>query len=199
MLRGRKVPQYAIWRKAVVVWIGNDLTRRMTPDEWGPFGQWKADLEATKRYVPSVSARDDFVTGAGWQAYLAGLSTAEGCFLVQRNGSPRFAIHLRADDAQLLRGLRNLSGLGRVYGPYARREGDRNPSVRWQVFSTRDAELLVDLFERFPPGGRKMLDFSIWKHAVFERLAGPSWNRTRVDRVRTELVELRQYSGRYRT
>lgn len=194
ILRGHKAPQYLIWRDAVAAWIGDDITGRRKPDEWGPFAHWKRGLESAKRYVPSAITHGTPAIAPGWEPYLAGFITAEGHFAVEEPGRARLTIHLRADDAPLLRQLRDACGLGRVSGPHKPGGLAKHPTVAWITGSNADTLAMVELLECFPPAGRKRLEFEIWKQAVLERAVGHAWGRERVALIRQMLMELRTYA-----
>jgi hypothetical protein len=191
-LRGRKAVQYGIWRRAVLAWIAGDATSCRKPGDWGPFAGWKAELKEAKRFRPNAAtARNGRDERAIPNAFLSGLITADGSFSVTDEGQPRMTIRLRADDAALLRALQGSTDLGRVYGPYRSRSG--NPGVQWCVLSNADTAELVDLLDQTPLGGRKCIEYLIWREAVFERAQGPTWRRAQVAMVQTELRAARRY------
>lgn len=193
--RGRKATAYEPWRTSVIRWVGDDATKRLTPADWAEFPEWKAEIQRANQYEPSTfsSTASSRRRWEHWQAYLAGFITAEAHFAVERKGSPRFVLRLRADDHALLEDLRFKTGVGRVYGPYERSGLAQHPVVQWQVFSAADTMALVDLLECWSPGGRKGLEFHVWKHAVFERAVVRGWNRERVALVRERLMALRRF------
>jgi LAGLIDADG endonuclease len=189
-LIGRKADSYVLWREAVLSWVGSDPRLRVPNRRWGQFPAWKQDLSRVKRFAPEKPlVRRPSSEGS----FLAGLATAEGYFSVQSNGAARFAMHMRADDAPMLRWFQKKTGLGKVSKPAPPSGNARHPSVTWNVVSHADTLTLASLFESFQPGGRKLLEFLIWRGAVIERSHGSGWSRERVEAVRQHLRELRIY------
>lgn len=189
-LVGRKAAAYGPWRAAVLRW---SASKRLTPGDWDAFPEWKRQLEHANSYRP-VDAGRVRLPENGWLPYLAGLVTAEGHFCIDQRGSPRLVVRMRDDDAALLHGVCDRSVAGRVYGPYSE-QSRTNPATAWQVFSTADALRIVELFNESAPGGRKCLEFHLWRSAVYERAAGQGWNRRRVERARDALMDARKFRG----
>jgi hypothetical protein len=189
---GRKAEQYAIWRKAVLRWVGQEVRGRLKPCDWTPFAVWKEELAQHKRYAEHRGPIRDAgaSTTGGWQPFLAGFATGVACFDIDHNGRPRYTINLRAAEVPLLACFQRLSGLGRIYGPYARR-GPGNPTARWVMTSSRETVGLIALFDECPPSGRKRLEYEVWAHAVLERAAGAGWRRDKVAVARSTLRGLR--------
>jgi hypothetical protein len=81
--------------------------------------------------------------------WLAGLVEGEGCFLVRKAKDRRYpAIQLEMTDEDIVRRAREVTGTGKVYGPYARKTGTQyKPSWYWHVVRTREAlDLMWALF-----------------------------------------------------
>lgn len=112
--------------------------------------------------------------------WLAGFADGEGCFTTRRNGhgyACEFVIHVRADDAAIIREIAAATGVGVVRGPQDRGDGS-SPMVKWVVSRQNDCAKLVQLFEAFPLRAKKARDFAIWASAVREWIAhepGTSW------------------------
>lgn len=69
---------------------------------------------------------------------------------------------VRADDLDLLRWMKSLTGLGAIYGVKA----SGNPQVGWVVGRKRETAALVELLSRFPLRSRKRQELDLWKQAV---------------------------------
>jgi hypothetical protein len=101
-------------------------------------------------------------------AWLAGFADGEGYFQLRRTRQcgwriePRFRIHLRADDIQIL------ERLAETFGGHVRRgkNGVWSPQAHWLVSSKADLLPLVGYFDRFPLRAKKAGDYAIWREAV---------------------------------
>lgn len=105
-------------------------------------------------------------------AWLAGFADGEASFNLaavgrptvggRRRIQPRFDIHLRPDDAAVLRSLCERFG-GRT------RLTSNGPHDRfvWCVASKADLLKLVTYFDHFPLRAKKARDYAIWREAVF--------------------------------
>ena len=102
-------------------------------------------------------------------------------------------MHMRADDAPMLRWLQGKTPLGKVTLPRHPGGRARKPAVTWNICSISQCLALIDLLERFQPGGRKLLELLIWRSAIIERSAGRGWRRDVVELVRQRLAHLREY------
>lgn len=112
--------------------------------------------------------------------WLAGFADGEGCFTTRKSGAGfvcEFVIHLRADDAAILRQVHEATGLGDVSGPADREDGS-SPMVKWVVRRQADCAKLVAIFDAFPLRAKKARDFEIWRRAVEQWIAhepGEDW------------------------
>lgn len=121
-LRGKKSYDYAIWRAALMFWIGEDPTVYRKGRDWAALRYLKTRLEETRRFDPRRGPYEMTEGGpdkhGDWPGYLSGLLTADGTLVIVRNGrrfSPGVQITLRADDEPLLREIERRTGAGRVY------------------------------------------------------------------------------------
>jgi hypothetical protein len=199
-LRGRKSRDYAVWRPAVLWWAAGNAKQRQIHRDWTPMAYLKDRLGQCKTYAPWVeySPREDAPSLTDeWLWFFSGFATAEAHIGITANGPgylPRFQITLRDDDFPLLRELRRrLDGIGRLYR--ASRPGS-HPSVTWMVRDIRGLRRLVDVFDRFPPRGRKRNEYEIWRRAVFEYATADSRPGERLLELRQELLTVRTYPGR---
>jgi hypothetical protein len=110
--------------------------------------------------------------------WLAGFIDGEGCFTIpaHRSGgrplqySARLVVALRADDAAILREIRDRTGLGTLQ--VHRSSGQRidgsphHPGLMWMVAAKRDCMGIVDLLDRYPLRAKKAADYAIWREAV---------------------------------
>jgi hypothetical protein len=101
-------------------------------------------------------------------AWFAGFADGEGYFQLRRQNNrgwriePRFRIHLRSDDAEVLHHLRAAFG-GSVRDG---KNGVWSPQAHWLVSSKADLRGLVEYFHRFPLRAKKARDCEVWCEAV---------------------------------
>lgn len=63
-------------------------------------------------------------------AWVAGIVEGEGCFTMRRWSA---VLSVIMTDFDVVRRLRHVTKLGRLYGPYPRKEKNYKPSLRWSV------------------------------------------------------------------
>jgi hypothetical protein len=197
-LRGRKSKDYAIWSAAVRWWCSDDATATTRNRDWTAAKYLKARLEEGRRFkggkTPLVDEKGPGLC-ADWPDYFAGFFTAEGSFLITRNGAglaPRAQLALRSDDVVLLDELRERTNLGRVYSPLAK-QGASKPAAGWFIRDRVEVFALVELCDRHPPRGRKRHEYEIWREAVAEYGVGGRNPQLRV--LREALRARRAYAG----
>jgi len=144
----------------------------------------------------------------GW--WVTGLSDGEATFYAGLNFRPkrtkkgslvdcveldiRYAVALRADDAEVLLKLKEYFGCGRItYRDTAKYPSNRkrkqvNPQFLFQVRDPRElVASVVPHFERFPLQSKKVEDFEIWRailvFATDELLGRKGWLRLFPDKV----------------
>ena len=114
-LRGRKRREFAVWSAAVDRWSeslhGSTRIRRRLHELCG------GELRALRRYVDQgtpAPPRTAFprCLATDCLAFLGGFFTGEGSFSLR--GRAAAGIHLRADDADLVRDFHDAFGVGRV-------------------------------------------------------------------------------------
>lgn len=129
----------------------------------------------------------------GWDpradAWLAGFIDGEGHFCVRTDGSPRFVIQLRADDAAVL------ETVAEVFGGSLHKRPAHNgaPGIQWAVVAKRDLAGLVTYLDRWPLRAKKRRDYDIWREAV---LVFTAHGRTAPEllTLRAALMEGRAYA-----
>jgi len=101
-------------------------------------------------------------------AWLAGFADGEAYFQLRKQNNcgwrvePRFRIHLRCDDIEILHALCE------AFGGSVRRgkNGDWNAQAHWLVSSKAQLGGLVDYFDQFPLRAKKAREYAIWREAV---------------------------------
>jgi hypothetical protein len=189
---------YAIWRAAVIWWIGVDITRGHRDRDWAPMICLKSCLEEQRRYGSGVdSPVRDVHPGLthDWADFLAGFWTAEGSTGIHRNGQgfiPKAHISVRADDQTLLRELQARTSVGTFYLSPGR--ANSSPTATWMIRKGEDLAAFVAILDACPPRGRKAREYAIWRQAALE-FAGKSPR----EQVRRRLSELRAALAHART
>lgn len=123
-----------------------------------------------------------------FRAWLAGLICGEGYFRIHRvkDGSyysVEFGIHMRADEAPLLRALHRRTGIGSITEVPAQDKTVKSaPSLIWKAQSRSDCRKVAALLEGQPLYGKKQREFDLWCKAL--RLwettpKGSRWNGPR--------------------
>jgi hypothetical protein len=123
--------------------------------------------------------------------FLGGFITGEGSFSLHDKAA--MSVHVRADDSDLLWGLRNAFGLGRVRVSTRR---DVNPSVRWSV--TRRAELphAIAMLDAAVLRGRKRREFVAWRSGAAEYARGRDRDESIIAAAARSLAEARAFVER---
>jgi hypothetical protein len=149
-----------------------------------------------RRYVdPGPSPAGDEcapeLPGAGLGGFLGGFFTGEGSFSLR--GKAAATIHLRADDAPLLRTFRDAFGIGRVS---VSTSAGANPSVRWSV--TRRAELphAIAMLDAAVLRGRKRREFEAWRLGAAEYARGRDRDNDVIAAAARSLAQARAYVER---
>lgn len=142
--------------------------------------------------------------------WLAGFTDGEGAFIVARvtgrnsqvgDGTIRtwpncrYQLHLRADDGEILRTIRDALGFGSLYHKPvtdAMRVNQKD-AVSYSVHRIDDCLRIVELFTRYPLRAKKRAQFDVWAKAVHEVAKGRDRDDELVDHYRAQLAELRQY------
>ena len=128
--------------------------------------------------------------------FIAGFIEGEGHFgLTEANGGQSFqclmGLRLRDDDARLITWLRERTGVGTLRPVAA--QSTAKPQVEWRVQTQAGCRVLVDLLTRFPPRGRKRLEFEIWAEAVELWNSGSAHRAVLARRLRRELDAVRRF------
>jgi hypothetical protein len=201
-LRGRKSVDYAIWRTAVSWWVGDDPTVTVRGRDWAPMIYLKERL--TERHPYGAAAPVDItdtIPGleGDWADFISGFFTAEGSFLMSKNGPQSFLpgaqISVRADDVALLREVKDRLQAGRLYITKRSAPASQTPTAMWQVRDRDGRDRLVRLFDEHPPRGRRVRQYEIWREAV-QVCAGAGSRRAiqrRLARFHDQLAQERAY------
>ena len=190
-LRGRKQREFATWAAAVTEWTeslygaGGAATQRT-------LRAYAAELRDLRRYVdcpgdPGRSQRP----ASGLMAFLGGFFTGEGSFSLDRKAVA--CIHLRADDADLLRTFQQCFDLGRVN---LSTPSNANPSARWTVCRRAELPRAISLLDAAFLRGRKRREFEAWRIGAAEYARGRDRDETVIDAARAALHEARSYVER---
>jgi len=101
--------------------------------------------------------------------WLVGFIEAEGCFKIKpkyRNKLTvvhsfyfEFEIHLHVDDKKVLNFICETLGLGKIYV--------RSNSCSWIIGNEKGLRVLLDILDRYPMNGIKLLDYKDFKEAFF--------------------------------
>jgi hypothetical protein len=190
-LRGRKGREFAVWASAVVEWsesryaAGGATTHRALRVH-------AEQLRELRRYVDRPDERIASSAGAdGLTAFFGGFFTGEGSFSL--DGRAVACIHLRADDAHLLRTFQERFDLGRmsISAP-----AGLNPSVRWTVGRRAELPRAIALLDAAVLRGRKRREFDAWRIGAAEYARGRDRDNAVVAAAGAALQEARSYVER---
>jgi hypothetical protein len=120
---------------------------------------------------------------------LVGLLEADGHFAIEPNNAGAthrcyLSLGLRDDDADLLAGLREKTGLGHLTAKPSRRGS--KPQVIWSISTRLECGVAASLLADHPMHGRKRHEASVWTDAVLR------WSASRYSRDSVIHAELRQ-------
>jgi len=186
-LRSRKRHDFAVWRAAVDAWVATEPTRFDRMRELR-----RAIRDARTYRPPDETAPTTALESSGFDDWLAGFIAGDGSFGIHA-GAVRLTIRLRADDADVLRGIASATGAGKVSGPYP--NPGSNPVMNWNVCGTDDLLRVARRLEGRVPG-RKVAEFAVWRRAAQARANGelsPAERRQLVDEAQREIRHLRRY------
>jgi hypothetical protein len=149
-----------------------------------------------RRYVDpgdpgTVEDRVPALPTAELSAFFGGFFTGEGSFSLR--GRAAAGIHLRADDADLVRDFHHAFGVGRVS---VSTSTGVSPSVRWTV--CRRAELLetIAIFDAAVLRGRKRREFEAWRIGAAEYARGRHRDEAVIKGAAESLARARAYIER---
>lgn len=147
--------------------------------------------------------------------WLSGFTDGEGSFFLHFGKAQvhvRFAIQLRADDADIIHSIKSFWGCGYIH--FRHRKQDKSPMVSFSVSSlSHHINIIVPHFERFPLRAKKAKDFVIWRKGLDvalsvknrrRRMIGlgggsyPKWTKSDIDefsRLTLLLKSTRKYQG----
>lgn len=175
-LQGRKGAEFALWARAVRLWVDISLS---SPDRWTRMAQLGQRLHHARVYTdrpPGASVAPAQDLGLRW--FIGGFVTGEGCFSLPSDRPPRFTLKLRRDDRPLLEVIRAATGLGYVWDGPA--HGSSRPTSSWIVL--RHSELSqLSAYLTGTLRGRRGRELEAWRvsAAEFGRAAGERRPRRR--------------------
>lgn len=159
-LLGKKAGDFRIWRMGVARWAQLDDGR----------GRWPhlTELARTLRAHREPRYATDYTWGCvsdGYlEGFLAGFASAEAHLGASREGHPRFALKVRADDSSVLALLASRLQVGRLV-PVAS-DRSRRAQTTWLVTGLAELRSLVSVFDRHPPLGRAGRIYTCWRQLV---------------------------------
>jgi hypothetical protein len=186
--RGRKRREFATWAAAVSEW-SESLYGAGGADSQLRLRAHAAELRDLRRYVDrSEDPRRSQRRPDGLLASLGGFFTGEGSFGL--DGKAVACIHLRADDAELLRTFQQCFGMGRVS---LLTPSNANPSVRWTICRRAELPRAIALLDAALLRGRKCREFQAWRIGAAEYARGTSRSNAVIAEARAALHEARSY------
>jgi hypothetical protein len=193
-LRGRKRREFAVWSAAVDRWSESLHGSSRTAD--GFMSSAAAELRALRRYVDPghPGAPEDRVPeppSDGLSAFLGGFFTGEGSFSLR--GRAVAGIHLRADDADLVRTFRDVFAVGRVSmsAPLG-----VSPSVRWALCRRAELPQAIAILDAAVLRGRKRREFEAWRIGAAEYARGRDRDKAVIAAAADSLARARAYTER---
>jgi hypothetical protein len=133
-------------------------------------------------------------------AWFSGFADGEGSFGIyptyRPHGgyTPRFALHIRADDLPVLEELRAEFGGSIRFRCTQAERGEGRPQAYWTVNGKADLARLVAYFDRFPLRAKKQRDYAIWRHAVQVYLAN-GYRARELPALYEAIVAVRDYEA----
>jgi hypothetical protein len=157
-LLGKKLGEYEIWRAAVEAWTGTRADRKRV------LGECAQRLRVYRSADNVPAASEVHISTDRLLAFLAGFVTAEAHFGATAEGHPFLTINLRRDDGDLLRLFRDRLAIGRLVPVRAR--GTSRAALSWRVARLTDLRVLVRHLDRYPPRGRVLRIYEVWRQLV---------------------------------
>jgi len=153
---GKPGRQFELWRHAVELCAEHGGTCSSLPEI-------AAELRALHRSIRPVPCPVD-ITASELAAFLAGFASAEAHLGATREGSPVFAINVRADDAPLLTLFQRTFDVGYLRDIAPR--GSSRQAFSWRMGKLNDLRRLVTWLDRYPPRGRAAHVYAAWRELV---------------------------------
>jgi hypothetical protein len=193
-LRGRKRREFAVWSAAVDRWSESLHGSTAAADRL--LRSAAAELRGLRRYVDPAHP--------GWTeaglptppadslaSFLGGFFSGEGSFSLR--GRAMATIHLRADDAALVRTFRDTFVLGRVS---VSTPNGLAPTVRWTVGRRGELHEAIALLDRAVLRGRKRREFEAWRVGAAEYARGRHRDEAVIAAAAEALARARAYVER---
>ena len=127
----------------------------------------------------------------GLVAFLGGFFTGEGSFSLR--GRAAASIHLRGDDAGLVRAFRDAFAVGRV--SVATPSG-ATPTVRWTVCRRAELRQAIAMLDAAVLRGRKRREFEAWRIGAAEYARGRDRDEAVIAAAAESLARVRAYTER---
>lgn len=160
-MRGRKMREFAIWRRAVALWSSDDPCRVSLAEGL------RRELLCVRRFeTERQPAAPAPVTSEVLHAYLHGFLCAEGSLSLDRTHTG-LSVHLRQDDRPLLEMICRQLGVGTVSDHPA--YGSTRPSTSWRVGRRAEVSQLAEWLDPAQMRARKATELAVWLRAVAER------------------------------
>jgi hypothetical protein len=193
-LRGRKRREFAVWSTAVDRW--SQSLHGSTGSADGFMSAAAAELRALRRYVDRGhpgAAKDQIPEPLpdGLSAFLGGFFTGEGSFSLR--GRAMVGIHLRADDADLVRTFRDAFAVGRVC---VSTPSAATPTVRWTVCRRAELRDAIAMLDAAVLRGRKRREFEAWRIGAAEYARGRERDESVIAAAAESLARVRAYTER---
>jgi hypothetical protein len=189
--RGRKQREFAVWAAAVNEWA-DALYGARDPASHRALDAYATDLRLLRRYVdrPEGGCLSER-RADGLTAFLGGFFTGEGSFSL--DGRAVACVHLRADDADLLRTFQTQFDVGRIS---LSTPTGVNPSVKWTVCRRAELSRAIALLDNAFLRGRKRREFEAWRIGAAEYARGRDRDESVIEAARAALHEARSYAER---
>jgi hypothetical protein len=185
-MRGRKMREFAIWMRAVALWISNDPCRVSLAK-----GLRRELLRARRFEAERRPAAPAPVSSEVLRAYLHGFLCAEGSLSLDRTHTG-LSVHLRQDDRPLLEMICRQLGVGTVSDHPA--YGSTRPSTSWRVGRLAEVSQVAEWLDPAQMRGRKATELEVWLRAVAERrVARDHGRRARLEDLIAEFRAARVY------
>jgi hypothetical protein len=160
-MRGRKMREFAIWKRAVALWSSGDPWRTSRADGLRRELVGVRRFQAERRPAARVPDSSEVL-----RAYLHGFLCAEASLSLDRTHTG-LSVHLRQDDRPLLEMICRELAVGTLSDHPA--YGSTRPSTSWRVGRLDEVSRLAQWLDPAQLRGRKSAELEVWLRAVAER------------------------------
>lgn len=109
-----------------------------------------------------------------FKSWLSGFIDGEGCFIIDPKAGThyfrvRFVIHLRADDLDIIKEIKQYLGGMYYFRPYYQDKDNycHSPQVCYHLNGAKNCLRLIKHLEKYPLQAKKREDFEIWREAIY--------------------------------